>query len=74
MTHPASNDPSAFEVRFNSLFAEGRALAFPCDAQGRVDLNHLPNRARCNYLFARTMVGRDFSPPQLCTRAAPALA
>ena len=54
---------SPFEVRFDSLFAEGRALAFPCDRAGRVDLDSLPSKARANYLFARALVGRDFAPP-----------
>lgn len=55
--------PTAFELRFQSLFHEGRALAFPCDAEGRVDLDALGERARTNYLFARTVIGRDFAHP-----------
>lgn len=58
-----------FEVRFESLFNPGRALAFPCDDHGHVDLDALPMRARNNYLFARAMVGKDFSPPALCCYA-----
>lgn len=54
-----------FEVRFNSLFRAGMALAFPCDAQGHVDLDELPPRARDNYLYARAMVGRDFDLPSI---------
>jgi hypothetical protein len=52
-----------FEVRFQSLFVEGRGLAFPCDRQGRVDLDCLSDAARNNYLFARAMVGREFTQP-----------
>jgi hypothetical protein len=52
-----------FELRFQSLFNEGRALAFPCDAQGRVNLDAMSERARNNYLFARTVIGRDFAMP-----------
>ncbi|HEU4459562.1 MAG TPA: hypothetical protein VFR90_10600 [Methylibium sp.] len=63
----ASRNP--FVLRFASLFAEGRALAFPCDAQGRVDLDALPERARGNYLFARALVGRDFAVPCVCPAA-----
>jgi hypothetical protein len=55
--------PSAFELRFNSLFDEGRGLSFPCDARGIVDLDRLSERARNNYLFARTVVGREFTHP-----------
>lgn len=65
-------DSRSFEIRFASLFAEGRALAFPCDAKGSVDLDSLPSRARDNYLYARALIGRDFSRPQLCERIATA--
>ena len=55
-----------FQVRFVSLFHEGRAMAFPSDREGRVNLDSLPERARLNYLFARAMVGRDFAAPSVC--------
>ncbi len=55
--------PFAFELRFQSLFNEGRALTFPCDAQGHVDMDALSLRARDNYLYARTVVGREFATP-----------
>jgi hypothetical protein len=29
------NASTAFELRFQSLFHEGRGLAFPCDATGQ---------------------------------------
>ena len=61
---------SHHELRFQSLFDEGRALAFPCDAQGRVDLDTLSERARCNYLYARGLVGRDFAFPCIQPRFA----
>jgi hypothetical protein len=54
-------------LRFASLFSEGRALAFPCDERGQVDLDALPERARGNYLFARALVGRDFAVPCVCS-------
>jgi len=52
---------AAFELRFTSLFHAGRALAFPCDASGRVDLDRLSERARTNYFYARAVGGREFS-------------
>ena len=52
-----------FELRFQSLFDSGRGFAFPCDPQGHVDLDHLSDRARNNYLYARAMVGRELSVP-----------
>lgn len=54
---------SQFNLRFRSLFNHGRGFAFPCDSQGRVDLDGLSERARTNYLFARAMVGRDLAAP-----------
>ncbi len=61
---PAPQDPG-FELRFCSLFNAGRAMSFPCDAQGRVDLNALSARGLSNYLFARAVVGREFAFPQV---------
>jgi hypothetical protein len=52
-----------YELRFRSLFNEGRALAFPCDAVGHVELDRLSDRARNNYLYARAVVGREFAAP-----------
>ena len=57
------NEAGAYELRFQSLFNEGRALAFPCDAQGHVDMDALSERARGNYLYARAVVGREFATP-----------
>ncbi|MGJ7512619.1 hypothetical protein [Variovorax sp. GT1P44] len=54
-----------FEIRFRSLFHEGRGFAFPCDAAGHVDLDALSERGRCSYLFARAMVGREFAAPSV---------
>lgn len=62
----AHSGSAHFEIRFESLFSPGRALSFPCDDHGQVDLDSLPQRARQNYFFARAMVGRDYSPPALC--------
>lgn len=54
---------AGFELRFDPLGKSGRALSFPCDAQGKVDLNALSERARCDYLFARALIGRSFGLP-----------
>lgn len=54
---------AAYELRFRSLFDEGRALAFPCDEKGRVDLDALSPRALTNYCYARAVVGREFHQP-----------
>jgi len=52
-----------FEVRFESLSCERSSLSFPCDGDGRLDLDHASERLRNNYLFARALVGRDFARP-----------
>ena len=62
-TQPAH--AASHEVRFRSLFNEGRALSFPCDAAGHVPMDELSELARHNYLFARALVGRDFAMPEV---------
>lgn len=52
-----------YELRFDSMFVEGRGMSFPCDADGRVNMDALSERARCNYLYARAVVGREFRTP-----------
>lgn len=53
------------ELRFMSLFNDGRGLAFPCDAAGHVDLDGLSERSRENYFYARTFIGREFFLPSI---------
>ena len=55
------------QLCFRSLFDSARSYVFPCDPQGRVDLDHLSERARINYLFARAMVGRELAAPAVET-------
>lgn len=50
-------------LHFTSLFDPGRALSFPCNRNGEVELDGLSERARSNYFFARTAVGRDYGNP-----------
>jgi len=54
---------ASFEIRFQSLFNEGRALSFPCDEQGQVSMDSLSDRARENYLYARAVIGREYAYP-----------
>lgn len=51
------------ELRFQSLFNAGSGYAFPCDAQGHVDIDALGERVRQNYFYARTCIGREFHMP-----------
>jgi hypothetical protein len=52
-----------FELRFDALSQVGRGFAFPCDAQGNVDLDELSDGLRTNYLYAHTLIGREFAAP-----------
>ena len=69
MNTNTSNQSAGFELRFPSLFKEGRGLAFPCDDQGLVDIDRLPDRARSNYFCARTLIGREYAIPMLLAAA-----
>lgn len=62
---PASRNKSQYELRFRSLFREGRGYAFPCDPRGNVMLDSMSEPARCNYFYARAMVGREFDSPEV---------
>jgi hypothetical protein len=55
--------PKDYELRFVSLFNSGRALSFPCDQHGHVNLDGLSERALQNYLYARAVVGMEFATP-----------
>lgn len=54
---------STFELRFQSLFQPGRAIAVPCDAAGQVPLDELSERLKNAYLGARALVGREYAFP-----------
>jgi hypothetical protein len=59
----SSASPALYLLHFESLFHPGRGLSFPCDASGRVELDRLKDPARNNYLYARTVIGREFATP-----------
>lgn len=54
---------SAYVLRFRSLINGGRGYVFPCDGSGCVDLDSLTAIALNNYLYARTVIGREFFLP-----------
>jgi hypothetical protein len=58
------NQPN-HQLRFRSLFDQGRGFAFPCDPSGQVDLDGLSEPARNNYFYARAMVGRELEVPRV---------
>lgn len=53
-----------YELRFQSLYNQGRALCFPCDQLGSVDLAALPDCAAENFNFVCTPAARhEFAMP-----------
>ena len=56
-------------LRFDSLFAPGRGMAFPCDDTGRVRLDELSEPARSNYHRALSLIGRELSIPYVWRQA-----
>lgn len=56
---------ACLEIRYESLFYEGRGLSFPCDADGHVPLDSLSERALEKSLYARAVVGREYASPSI---------
>jgi hypothetical protein len=52
-----------YELRFQSLFHTGRALAFPCDREGEVHWDTMTDRARASFVRAQGSVGREYASP-----------
>ncbi len=52
-----------YEMRYQPLFKYGTPLAFPCDAEGHVQMDSMSDRARNSYLYARVVVGREYAAP-----------
>ncbi len=63
-THPIQPG-TCYRLRFPSLEAPEQDYEFPCDAQGRVDLDGLSRRSFNDYLFARALVGWVFGMPSV---------
>jgi hypothetical protein len=59
----ASQAGAPYELRLSSLFDAGRAFAFPCDADGQVDVGALSERGRQSLRHALSSVGRDLAMP-----------
>jgi len=56
-----------FELQFKAVDKSERDLTFPCDENGRVELDGLTERGRLEYLFARAMVRRHYTV-EVCRR------
>ena len=56
---------SSYMLRFDDLHREGHGYSFPCDNQGQVDTNEMPDVMHKSYLYAKTRVGHDFATPRV---------
>lgn len=63
LSNPGAAAGVHYELRFESLIRAGRGMAFPCDLAGHVQFDALSDKALCNYLYARAVVGREFATP-----------
>ena len=66
--HAPSQD-HMYELRFDALRAQGRSFTFPCDADGRVDLDALSDQKRNAYFYARTVMGAEVRRPSVSCAA-----
>jgi hypothetical protein len=57
------------ELRFRPLLDAVRGYAFPCDAQGKVDLDALCEHTRNDYFYARALIGRVYRVPVVESRS-----
>jgi len=63
MNSSNSSQARRYEICYQPLSKEGRALSFPCDEKGHVQMDALSDRARNSYLYARAVVGREYARP-----------
>jgi hypothetical protein len=61
-----SSSSPEYRLCFRAL-RSGNGFAFPCNAQGQVDLDQMSERTRNNYFYARAMMGREVSYPAVET-------
>jgi hypothetical protein len=59
----AASKAAHYELRFLSLVSRSCGYAFPCDAEGHVEIDELSDRGRSNYFYARVLVGNELSSP-----------
>ena len=50
-----------YELCFRSLRNHREVLRFPCDEAGRADMDGMDRAMLNNYLYARALLGLDFS-------------
>ena len=58
-----------YELRFRPLRGKGTSLSFPCNARGCVDMDALEAGTLRDYLYARAVIGFEFTSPSIVTVA-----
>ena len=53
------------ELCFAPLSEAGTTKVFPCDSNGKVELDALNPLQRIDYLFVRMLIGRDVTGPRV---------
>jgi hypothetical protein len=56
-------EQTSFELCFESLSDDNTVMAFPCGETGRVDMDAMTEHILNNYLYARAVIGHQFSRP-----------
>ena len=65
----AASKAAHYELRFLNLFSRRCGYSFPCDAEGRVQIDELSDRGRSSYFYARALVGNEFASPTVAAVA-----
>ena len=58
-----------YELRFRPLRAKGAGLSFPCNARGCVDMDALEAGTLRDYLYARAVIGFEYTSPAVVALA-----
>jgi hypothetical protein len=63
-----AREHNGYELHFAALGNLRHSLSFPCDAQGRVDMDALDERLLDHYLYARALRGHEYRFPEVRRR------
>lgn len=58
-----------YELRFRPLRGKGTSLSFPCNARGCVDMDALEAGTLRDYLYARAVIGFEYTSPAIVALA-----
>jgi hypothetical protein len=70
LSEPLPLEPG-FALHFTHLRAPEQSISFPCDGIGMVDLDELSEVQRRHYLYAHTLIGREYGMPVIAPPLTP---